>query len=103
MSFISRNKYIGERKMDFYDWLIIQKDLSKSAASKYKNAVYGVISEWAGIPLANINNYADFEQIRSAIIVLPIFIERNNIGHNMYSCALDKYGEYIKCGFGNKK
>ena len=86
--------------MNFYDWIVNIKRLSNATAEKYSNAIYGVISEWMienNISLRSldlIENERELVTILNRIRELPIFIERNIVGHNMYCCALNKYEEY---------
>jgi hypothetical protein len=87
--------------MDFLTWLR-GRGLSDGTVSKYYTAIIGVISEWAidnnliHTNIINIYNNVEFRNIKESIFALPIFIERNTVGHNMYSCALDKYEEYLR-------
>lgn len=86
--------------MNFNNWLI--KNLSKSSAKKYESAIKGSISGWAieaGIidkPLTEIRSKYQFQTIAESIQKLDIFNERDAIGHNMYSSALKKYGEFLE-------
>lgn len=90
--------------MIFEDWML-HKGLSVSTALKYDGAVKGVLSEWAmnnGLvdgPLTAINSRIQFDSIAQDIRKLPIFLERNDTGHHMYSSALLKYAEYLSEGF----
>ena len=87
--------------MTFKRWINIT-GLSESSAKKYSSAVFGSISEWAkeaGLvesSLIEISNPKEFDKITEKITQLPIFIERNEKGNNMYSSALNKYHEYLK-------
>lgn len=87
--------------MTFKRWINIT-GLSESSAKKYSSAVFGSISEWtrdAGLidsSLIEISDPQEFEKLVKKIIQLPIFIERNEKGNNMYSSALYKYFEYLK-------
>lgn len=90
--------------MTFEDWMRL-RGLSESSVKKYEGAVSGAISEWAidgGIldgPLTSILSHSRFESIVIALRELPIYQERNERGHNMYNCALNKYAEYLQEGF----
>ena len=90
--------------MIFEDWMI-HKRLSPSTALKYDGAITGVLSEWAMAnelvdgPLTAINSRIQFDSIAQNIRKLPIFLERNDTGHHMYSSALLKYAEYLSEGF----
>lgn len=90
--------------MTFKRW-INKTGLSDSSAKKYTSAVFGSISEWAkdaGLIESSLIEISDpqvFEEISEKIIQLPIFIERNRKGNNMYSSALNKYHEYLKDAF----
>ena len=50
-------------------------------------------------PLTSIRSQTQFESIAKQIRELPIFQERNERGHHMYSSALLKYAEYLSEGF----
>ena len=87
--------------MTFKRWINIT-GLSESSAKKYSSAVFGSISEWArdaeliDSSLIEISDPQEFEILAEKITRLPIFIERNDKGNNMYSSALNKYSEYLK-------
>lgn len=86
--------------MTFKRWITIT-GLTESSAKKYSGAVFGSISEWArdaGLvdsSLIEISDPLEFENLAKKIKRLPIFIERNKKGNNMYSSALYKYFEYL--------
>jgi putative restriction endonuclease len=81
--------------MDFYNWLIHDKKLSKATASKYTLVIQNRIIEW--LPSYEIpNNSIEFEALKRVIFDLDIYKERNRIGNNMYSSALNHYGHYLK-------
>lgn len=86
--------------MTFKNWLI-STGLAISSAKKYESAIYGSISGWAeeaGIIKANlieINDPKDFESLSKKIKELEIFQERNSVGNQMYSAALNRYLEYL--------
>jgi predicted restriction endonuclease len=90
--------------MTFEDWMR-HRGLSLSTVKKYDGAVRGVMSEWAmdnGLiqgPLISLNNQSEFEIIASKIRALPIYKERNERGHHMYSSALLKFSEYLSEGY----
>ena len=90
--------------MIFEDWMLY-KGLSASTALKYDGAIKGSLTEWGmdnGLldgPLTSIRGRAQFESIAKQIRDLPIFHERNERGHHMYSSALLKYAEYLSEGF----
>lgn len=87
--------------MDFKSWME-KKRLSNRTVIEYYNAITGVISEWAisnnitHKHIINVTDSVEFGIIKDSIFTLPIFRERNTVGHNMYSCALEKYEEYLK-------
>jgi hypothetical protein len=87
--------------MDFYNWMVAVIGLASTSAYRYSSAIYGVISDWIienGIShrrLDVIDNLNDFREIENRIRELPIFQTRNTVGHNMYSCALERYREYL--------
>ncbi len=87
--------------MTFKRWINIS-GLSPSSAKKYSSAVFGSISKWAKVAdlvdssLIEISDPQEFENLAEKIKQLPIFIERNEKGNNMYSSALNKYYEYLR-------
>ena len=81
--------------MDFYHLLIDQKGLSKATASKYDLVIRNRIAEW--LPSYEVpKNSIEFEALKQSIFSLDIYKERNHIGNNMYSSALNHYGNYLK-------
>lgn len=92
--------------MNFEEWML-HRGLSQSTAAKYAGAITGSLSEWAiegGIlqgPLVAMESPAKYAVVSSEISQLPIFIERNERGHNMYSSALARFGSYLAEGFEN--
>ena len=81
--------------MDFYQWLIQEKGLSQATASKYNLVIQNRISEW--LPsYERPANSIEFEALKLLILDLNIYKERNRIGNNMYSSALNHYGHYLK-------
>ena len=81
--------------MDFYNWLLSGKGLSKATASKYHLVIKNRISEW--LPSYELpKNSIEFEALKIMILSLDIYQERNRIGNNMYSSALNHYGYYLK-------
>ncbi len=86
--------------MTFKNW-IISTGLTTASAKKYESAIYGSISGWAeqaGLIKSNlieVDEPEDFEQLSESIKQLKIFQQRNSVGHQMYSAALNKYFEYL--------
>jgi hypothetical protein len=87
--------------MTFKDWLVL-RGLSASTAEKYAGAVAGPLSDWAmehGIlagPLLAIESPAKYETVSAKLSELPIFRERNERGHHMYSAALARFEGYLR-------
>jgi hypothetical protein len=90
--------------MKFEKWMK-HRGLSESSVKKYEGAISGVLSEWAidrGLmdgPLTSIFSNSRFEVVANELRKLPIYVERNDRGHNMYNSALNKYAEYLQEGF----
>lgn len=81
--------------MDFYNWLLSEKGLSKATASKYNLVIQNRISEW--LPsYERPKNSIEFEALKLTIFDLDIYKERNRVGNNMYSSALKHYGHYLR-------
>lgn len=90
--------------MIFEEWML-HRGLSSSSAEKYVGAIQGPLSQWAvennimAGPLSSLTSIAAFNDVASKIRLLPIFQERNERGHNMYSSALVKFAEYLAEGY----
>lgn len=81
--------------MDFYHWLMAEKRLSQATASKYALVIKNRMSEW--LPSYQLpKNSIEFEALKQMIFTLDIYKERNRVGNNMYSSALNHYGNYLK-------
>lgn len=92
--------------MNFEDWLL-HRGLSTSSTEKYVGAIQGPLSSWAmesnlvAGPLIAFTSQPAFNAVAHKIGSLPIFMERNERGHNMYSSALAKFAEYLGEGYGS--
>ncbi len=86
--------------MIFKDWLLY-RGLSSSSAEKYAGAIQGPLSQWAiesnimAKPLISLTSNIELNNVASKLRLLPIFLERNERGHHMYSSALVKFSEYL--------
>lgn len=103
---LNRLRFVDRLQMIFKKWMS-HTGLSESSSLKYDRAIRGALSEWAVEnhltegPLTTITSRTHFEAISKNIHNLPIFIDRNERGHQMYSSALLKYAEYLAEGFEN--
>lgn len=83
------------------------RGLSNASVNNYGGAISGAMSDWAmdgGLiegPLTSIQSHSQFAAIAGALRNLSIYQERNERGHSMYNSALNKYSEYLACGFDN--
>lgn len=90
--------------MNFEQWML-HRGLSSSSAEKYVGAIQGPISQWAVAnnimagPLTALTSLSAFNDVASRIRLLPVFQERNERGHNMYSSALAKFADYLAEGY----
>lgn len=90
--------------MIFEEWMLL-RGLSSSSVEKYLGAIQGPLSQWAvennimAGPLTSLTSITAFNDVASKIRLLPIFQERNERGHNMYSSALVKFAEYLAEGY----
>lgn len=90
--------------MDTFESWMRQQGLSESSVRKYSGAIAGPLSAWAkdgsivADSLLSVTDHAVFQSISAGIQQLPIFIERNSTGHQMYSSALVKFSEYLRGG-----
>ena len=86
--------------MNFEQWMVRQ-GLSSASAKNYARAIQGPLSQWANenriidVSLISLANIAKFNHAASNIRALPIFQERNDRGHNMYSSALAQFAAYL--------
>jgi hypothetical protein len=75
--------------------------LSPKTIDNYAGAVTGPLSQWAiegGLtsdPLTSITSSSRFDALAQKIRELPIFVNRDSTGHQMYSSALSKYSQYL--------
>lgn len=87
--------------MTFKNW-IISTGLTETSAKKYQSAIYGSISGWAeqagliDTNLINVDDPEEFNRLSGRIKQLRIFQERNSVGNQMYSAALNKYSKYLE-------
>lgn len=90
----------------FEDWMR-KNDASERTIRHYEGAITGSITKWAsdnGIittSLADVVNLNDFLALSARIKSLPVFQQNDLDGHNMYSCALNKYAKYLKDSASN--
>lgn len=81
--------------MDFYQWLINEKGLSEYSSKRYVAVINKQIKDW--LPSFEIpKNSIEFEAFQRMVSNLNIYRERNKLGNNMYSSALNHYGNYLK-------
>lgn len=87
--------------MSYFENWMRKEGLSESSIKKYEGAISGVLTQWAvehqiiSGSLADVINLAEFATLAEHIAALPIFKERNDTGHQMYSSALLKYSQYL--------
>ena len=83
--------------MEFREWLLRQGHEDKKATmKKYAGAIYGRLSEMSGCRLYEIRDVDQFRAIADELMTDPIFKKLNSDGHHMYSCALNRYGEFLE-------
>jgi len=81
----------------FRDWLINTQSVGYSTAYKYSRAIVTLSREFLGEKdLFNVNSYEEARIEAEYIFKQKAFEAKNNRGHNMYSCALNKYLLYKK-------
>lgn len=81
--------------MDFYQWLINEKGLSEYSSKRYVAVINKQIKDW--LPSFEIpKNSIEFEAFQRMVSNLNIYRERNKLVNNMYSSALNHYGNYLK-------
>jgi len=88
--------------MDFKEWLM-EIGKSERTASSYSTAITGVISNWAvdsGLAanvMGELHSVKELMEIYKGLQNIDIYIQRNERGNNMYSCAFKLFIEYRKC------
>lgn len=93
--------------MNFEQWMA-QRGLSQSTIKKYAGALNGPLSSWASEhrllngPLSLMESPAEYDKVATQIARLPIFRERDERGHNMYSSALAQFREYLRSSSGKR-
>ena len=91
---------LEDLSVQFHRWLIMMGK-SEGTASKYVGAVKGSISRWAnesGINDSNligIQSHSKIHRIAEELTNYEVFVERNTVGNNMYSCALISYEDFL--------
>lgn len=81
----------------FRDWLINIQSVAYSTADKYSRAIVTLSKEFLGEKnLFNVNSYEEARTEAEYIFKQKAFEVKNTRGHNMYSCALNKYLLYKK-------
>lgn len=87
--------------MQFESWIIDIKQRGRSTAKKYHGAIYGRLSEMAiGNGLSSkeiwkVHSVSEFASLKKRLMDLDEFNELNTKGNNMYSAALNMYGQYL--------
>jgi predicted HNH restriction endonuclease len=90
--------------MNFKAW-IMRRGRRRSTAEKYAGAIFGSLTRLGideGIlrgSLGAMESPAAYASARSKLEALPIFVERNARGNNMYSRALALYAIFLEEGF----
>lgn len=83
-------------KDSFVKWLENNSKLAPYSINRYANAIETIASELGEYGLAKQNLYhiSDVNVI-DAILLNPLFQEKNIRGNNMYSAALNHFKKYI--------
>ena len=88
--------------MDFESWIIKVKQRGDSTARKYRGAIHGRLSEMAienGLTnneIWKVHSLAEFSSLKAKLTDLDEFSVLNTKGNNMYSAALNAYGQYLE-------
>jgi hypothetical protein len=81
----------------FKNWMINSLGKSETTARKYAGAIDNISEEYLnGKNLYNIKSFLEVESEIDYIFNLRDFQAKNKTGHNMYSCALNNYIEYVR-------
>lgn len=87
--------------MKFDEWMRANSNLLEKTIKKYYTAIEGSLSVWArdaGIikgSILDISNAKEMAQVALKIKQIPLFVERDDVGHGMYAAALAKYLSYL--------
>jgi putative restriction endonuclease len=86
--------------VQFDEWMKA-KGLSEKTISNYYTAIEGSLSAWArnaGIINGSILDIADAKEMAAVVLKIkqiPLFVERDHVGHGMYAASLTKYSSYL--------
>jgi hypothetical protein len=89
---------ILSRRSEFQIWLTIKT--SESSAYKYSRAI-NTISDWMIAEevieqnIYTITSGKELAETTERIKSYKCFINKNKVGHNMYSCALNHYYDFF--------
>jgi hypothetical protein len=82
---------------EFKSWMISSSGKSETTAGKYAGAIYNISEEFLdGKNLYSIKSFLEVKNEIDYIFNLRDFQVKNKTGHNMYSCALNNYLEYVR-------
>ena len=88
--------------MEFESWVTHVKQRGISTAKKYNGAIYERLSAMA---IANglmakevwkIHSVSELNSLKKRLMDLDEFNDLNTKGNNMYSAALNMYGQYLE-------
>lgn len=87
--------------MNYLEWLLSRKKLYISTAKHYAGAVFGTLSRnpsftLGGKSVSEITDLKMFRELKRKIFASSEFKEMNDVGHRMYSAALNSYEVYLK-------
>lgn len=88
--------------MLFETWIIDIRQRGRSTAKKYHGAIYGRLSEMAisnslsHREIWKVQSVSEFASLKKRLMGLDEFNELNAKGNNMYSAALNMYGQYLE-------
>ncbi len=91
---------LEDLSVQFHRWLRSMGKSEKTAMS-YVGAVKGSISKWANDAnisqqnLIAIQSYSTIHSVAEQLADYSVFREKNTIGKNMYSCALNSYKDFL--------
>ena len=82
-------------KNEFRNLANSSQKISEYSAKRYSVVLEKNFLEW--LPSYELpKNSIEFEALKRMILSLDIYQERNRIGNNMYSSALNHYGHFLK-------
>lgn len=82
-------------QLAFKGWMKNNQNLSDSSLGHYAGAIKSLFS-WLEKDFSDITTLENFLTFKTAALENPIFIQRNTVGNNMYSVALQHFEGFVE-------